>query len=233
MIEMTKQLNITGTHRQKGVGLIDVMIAVVIFSIGLLGLAALQTVSKQSNYEGIQRSTAAMLASDMMERMRMNSLTTYVSGSTISALSYYVASGTVTLPSDVNYTPPPSLPSIPSPNCADNPSPPCTFEQLAAWDKYEFQQMLFGVNEAAGGNDVGGLLNPVACISTGSSISGGPGRYTVTIVWRGQTKLENQSGNDCGEGSGLYDDANTDDFAYRRILEVKSFMSCPDPGGCA
>ena len=226
MIEMKKQIKLTSSYRQKGVGLIDVMIAVVIFSVGLLALGALQTITKQSNYEAIQRSTAAMLSHGMMERMRMNSLadSEYVGSATISALSYYVSTGTVVLEPSISNTSTP-----PTPNCS---SATCTYKQLAAWDKYAFQQMLFGVNETANGNDVGGLLSPTACISTDASTSGGPGRYTVTIVWRGQTRLENQSANDCGEGLGLYDDTNADDFAYRRILEMKSFMSCPDPGGC-
>ena len=229
MIKLTKQNNITTAHQQNGVGLIDVLIAVVIFSIGMLGLAALQTITKQSNYEAIQRSTAAMLAQDMMERMRMNSQSVYVGSSTISALSYYVTSGTVTLEPDVSNTA-----TSPSPDCTDNDiSTECDWTELADWDKFVFRQMLFGVNEMAGGSEVGGLLSPTACISTGSSTVGGPGRYTVTIVWRGQTKLENQSANNCGTGLALYDDAATDDFAYRRILEVKSFMSCPDPGGCS
>jgi type IV pilus assembly protein PilV len=228
MIEMTKHTNITATHRQQGVGLIDVLIAVVIFSVGLLGLTALQTISKQSNYEAIQRSTAAMLAYDMMERMRMNSQSIYVGSTTISALSHYVASGTVTLQPSIDNT------AIATSSCGDNDiSTACEFEQLADWDLYAFQQMLYGVNETDNSDvAVGGLLNPTACISTGSASSGGPGRYTVTIAWRGQTKLENQSANDCGTGLDLYDDTTANDFAYRRILEVKSYMSCPDPGGC-
>lgn len=217
---------------QKGVGLIDVLIAVVIFSIGLLGLAALQTITKQSNYEAIQRTTAAMLAQDIMERMRMNSQSVYVGSSTISALSYYVASATVTIEPGVSNTYSP-----PNTACTDNNvSTECSYTDLANWDKYEFQQMLYGVNEIVPTNttpEVGGLLNPTACIRSGSATVGGPGGYTVTIVWRGQTKLENQSANTCGTGLGLYDDTAADDFSYRRIMEMKSFMSCPDPGGCS
>jgi hypothetical protein len=68
---------------------------------------------------------------------------------------------------------------------------------------------------------VGGLVNPTACLD-------GPtephGKYTLTIVWRGQTKITNQSSNPCGTGSGLYDDSATDDYAYRRILELSTYM---------
>lgn len=235
MINKTKQNNITGSRKQMGVGLIDVLIAVVVFSIGMLGLAALQTITKQSNYEAIQRGTAAMLAQDMMERMRMNSQSVYVGGTTISSLSYYVASATVTLTPSAGNTS-----TSPSPDCTDNnTSTTCDFTELANWDKYVFRQMLFGINEISNGNEVGGLLNPTACISTGSLTVGGPGPYTVTIVWRGQTKLDNQSANTCGNNLDLYDTDVTDpdyirnDFVYRRILEMKSFMSCPDPGGCS
>ena len=35
------------------------------------------------------------------------------------------------------------------------------------------------------------------------------------------------------DAAGGSDDTAADDFSYRRIMEMKSFMSCPDPGGCS
>ena len=85
----TNQKKCTSINGQNGVGLIDVMVAILIFSIGMLAIAALQTISKQSNYEALQRTNASTLAYDLLERMRMNSLDMVVS-----PLSYYVSSGT-------------------------------------------------------------------------------------------------------------------------------------------
>ena len=215
MSEMAKQFPATRPYRQNGVGLIDVMIAVVVFSVGMLALATLQTVNKQSNYEAIQRSTAAVLANDIMERMRMNSLK-IEAGIYKSSLANYVPS---TTPVVLSYSNPRS---VPSPNCN---AAACLPVQIAAWDLYEFQQMLLGANETANGKDVGGILNPTACLGS-TTTNGRPGQYAVTIVWKGQVKLQNKSASVCGNGN--YG-ANNE---YRRIFQITSHMNCPEPGGC-
>jgi len=58
--------------RTQGFTLIEVLITVVVLSIGLLGLASLQAASLQSNNNSIARSQAAILASDMADRVRAN-----------------------------------------------------------------------------------------------------------------------------------------------------------------
>ena len=60
------------THACTGATLIEVMVALVILSIGLLGLASLQLsgISDTSNSE--KRTQAAILANDLVERMRTN-----------------------------------------------------------------------------------------------------------------------------------------------------------------
>jgi len=196
------------TH-QRGVSLIDAMIAVVIFSVGLLAVAALQTISKQSNYEAIQRSYASMMAHDLFERMRMNS---GVVG-TVSSLSYYANTTTVSLA----YSSPLQQPAK---DCSASATTNCTYGEQAAWDLHNWQQALLGANELQGGNNVGGLFTPTACIDG----PGSSGIYRLTIVWRGQTNLPNNSANTCGEGTGLYDAAAPDDFRYRRILEMTTYL---------
>ncbi|GAB2584368.1 type IV pilus modification protein PilV [Nitrincola alkalisediminis] len=57
-------------RRQKGATLLEVLIATVVISIGLLGLAGLQVKSVQNNYNAYVRSQASLLASDLAERMR-------------------------------------------------------------------------------------------------------------------------------------------------------------------
>ena len=50
----------------------EVLIALLVLSIGLLGMAALQAVSLKSNHGAYQRTQATFLAYDMMDRMRAN-----------------------------------------------------------------------------------------------------------------------------------------------------------------
>jgi type IV pilus assembly protein PilV len=58
--------------RQRGVSLIEVLVAVVVLSLGLLAMAGLQLSGLRASQGGLLRSTAAQLASDMAERMRSN-----------------------------------------------------------------------------------------------------------------------------------------------------------------
>ena len=57
---------------QNGFGMVEVLAAVLVLSIGLLGLAALQSNSLKSNQVAYQRSQVNFLAYDMIDRMRAN-----------------------------------------------------------------------------------------------------------------------------------------------------------------
>ncbi len=57
---------------QQGVTLIEVLIALLVLSIGLLGLAGLQAVSLQHNHNAYLRSQATNLSYDILDRMRTN-----------------------------------------------------------------------------------------------------------------------------------------------------------------
>jgi type IV pilus assembly protein PilV len=56
----------------KGFTLIEVMIAMIILAVGLLGMASLTVRSQQSNESAYARSQATLLAYDIIERMRTN-----------------------------------------------------------------------------------------------------------------------------------------------------------------
>ncbi|TAL97564.1 MAG: type IV pilus modification protein PilV [Rhodanobacter sp.] len=57
---------------QRGVSLIEVLMAVLIFSIGLIGLAGLLVVATRSNQVAYLRTQAIFLANNMAERMSAN-----------------------------------------------------------------------------------------------------------------------------------------------------------------
>ncbi len=56
----------------KGFSLLEVLIAMIILSVGLLGLASLQANTLKMNHGAYQRGQAVFLAYDMMDRMRAN-----------------------------------------------------------------------------------------------------------------------------------------------------------------
>ena len=55
-----------------GVGLIEVLVSLLILSVGLLGLLALQTRVMQFNQGALYQTRATVLAEDVMDRMRSN-----------------------------------------------------------------------------------------------------------------------------------------------------------------
>lgn len=59
-------------HKQKGFGLIEVLVAMLVLSIGLLGVAGLQAQSIRFNHEAYFRTQATVLANDIADRMRTN-----------------------------------------------------------------------------------------------------------------------------------------------------------------
>lgn len=57
---------------QRGVALIEALIAMLIVAFGVLGLVGLQARTTVANLEGYQRSQALVLVNDMVERMKLN-----------------------------------------------------------------------------------------------------------------------------------------------------------------
>ncbi len=57
---------------QAGMTLVEVLVTLVLTSVGLLGVAALQLTTMKSNQESYVRSQATVLAADMLDRMRSN-----------------------------------------------------------------------------------------------------------------------------------------------------------------
>ncbi len=113
-----------------GFTLIEVLIAIVIFSVGLLALAKLQIYSLRLTHDSLLRSTANLLAADMADRIRANPVA-------------------ANLGRTGPYNNPTGL-AVGNPNClgkggdgaANNSS--CTTTQMAQHDFYEWNATLAG-----------------------------------------------------------------------------------------
>ena len=179
---------------QKGAGLLEVLIALLIFSTGMMGLIATQLAGKKAGYEATQRSTATALARDILERVQANpgQVTAYV----------------------VNNAGDQGNPlSIPAANCerAD-----CTPAQLAAFDLWQWESLLLGTPEQHDGANVGGLVSPRACIFQQGAV------VSVAISWLGTTSARDPAESACGSDvAGLYDapgDAPGNNLRRRQML---------------
>jgi len=183
----------------KGFSLIEVLVTLLVLTVALLSAASLQVLSKRSNFDAAQRTTAAHLAEDLLERLRSNA------GSAIN----YIPVGTLG-GGTLGVAPPVDCLAV-----AAN----CTPLQMAQFDLWQWEQQLDGVMESDNGRATGGLVTPTACI-TGPGF-GGNGEYTVAIAWRGMTDLANPDINACGEGTGNYGEANE----FRRVIQIRTFIN--------
>jgi type IV pilus assembly protein PilV len=172
--------------RQRGFTLIEVMIAVVVLSVGLLGVAALQLTSKKSSHQAWQRAQAVLLADSILERVRMNPS---------AAASYHTGIGNSALGGSTRTTP--------GRDCSTQ---ICTAAQMATWDLWNWERRMDGkaIVDSANRN-VSGLVDPHGCVVFTAVSSSFPntGQLRVIVSWRGTTDISDAvtSGTACGPGS--------------------------------
>lgn len=163
----------------RGASLMEVLVAIVVLSLGGLVAGAMQGTSQRANHDAQQRLIATFFVNEIIEKMRTNpaGLAAYdhdmpLTGGTIGA--------------------------EPSPRCVADAG--CTPFQLARHDLWAWEQSIAGVGVQVGGENVGGLVNPAGCISTND------GRVSVVLSWSSVEPLSDSAAgpgvtDSCGESS--------------------------------
>lgn len=185
---------------QRGFTLVEAMIAILIFGVGLLAVASLQGVARKASYEAVQRTTATHLAESLLERMRANprGLGTYVAGS----VERVVWQG---------------APPGGDPAACTTAATACLPAGMATADLAQWWGLVQGAAETVGGAPVGGLVQPTVCLR--STTGGITGAYAVAIAWRGATEVDQTGADGCGA-------VGTHDYGdFRRVIVVNSYFN--------
>ncbi|WP_419834790.1 type IV pilus modification protein PilV [Endozoicomonas atrinae] len=181
--------------RNNGFTMIEVLVAMIIISVGLLGIAGLVVESRKNIVEVQQRSIALQLAEDLLARINANN----------SGLASY--NGTIT-----------AAPAQPGTLCnAANSN--CTPAQTAAFDLWQWGSALYGNEvQTAANTNAGGLISPLACININNT------DVTLTIVWRGKfTRPDTRPAVTCGDADTDYRSAVDNDL--RRVMVIETTIS--------
>ncbi len=140
--------------RHSGFTLIEVLIAMIILAVGLLGLAGLQATSLRNTQSAYNRSQATQLAYDMADRMRANVADARLSvdANPLTASAYLGA-----------------VPGAAIANCTL--AAGCTPAQMAQNDLFEWNQ---DIDNALSANATGTIAAVPVLAPTG---------FTITITW--------------------------------------------------
>jgi type IV pilus assembly protein PilV len=160
-----------GAHRVRGVSLIEMLVAVLVLSFGMLAMAGLHASSLKLGKMAQFRAVAQQLADDYVDRMRAGTLGLTQAQAALLAPAYYFQQA---------YDPAGALPAVPACVLADQ----CTGAELAARDQARWRRL-------ARLSLPGGSLY-VQPVAAGSPV------VEVTVVWRDPQAVANgETGGEC------------------------------------
>ncbi|KMT64886.1 type IV pilus modification protein PilV [Catenovulum maritimum] len=165
--------------KNSGFSFVELMIAMAVMAIGIVGAVATQATAKKNGIDATQRSLALYMANDILEKMRLNkTLLESYQGSSYGTASFSTESEA---------------------NCSM--ANVCSAEDMVTYDTVQWHWMLKGASVLDGENRVGGLIKPTGCIDHTN------GYVTVVVSWLGRKESIDGALNatefeeSCGTGS--------------------------------
>lgn len=195
---MTRLVEYRYRSKQQGVGLVEVLVALMVFSMGMLGIASLQVITKRSSFEAQQRQEAVLIANDMISRIKNSGLTP---AQIKTAYDDKIFSAN-------------STPVTPTPNCLTS---GCTADQLVAYDLFSWHKNIYGSSVSVGSGlsskNVSGLASAKGCIDV-SEVSSKTTKVTVTVAWLSMSGMSGSKSRACSIGSS----------SKQREVSIKTFI---------
>jgi len=140
----------------RGVTFTELLVAVVVMSIGVLGVAALQAISLQQNRSALFRAEATQVASDILDRIRANPTATYA-------------------PVEIDAVPP---------SATDCYSEECDIAQMATFDISSWKCQLDATDADGDDYSICTTLGITSSLPDGAgSVTLAGTTYTVTVRW--------------------------------------------------
>jgi len=188
--------------RSRGVTMIEVLVALLILTVGLLGVAGLQARMQTAEIEAFQRAQAIVLVQDMVDRINANR---------VNAASY--ATGSVTLGTSTTL------------DC----TAPAT---VMLKDKCEWSSAMLGNAETKSGGSVkiGAMNEARGCISV--PVATMPREVVVAVVWQGIASTVVPTATTCGQGEAAYGSDGKLRRALIARVKIACLQNDPTTGVC-
>ncbi|WP_410210800.1 type IV pilus modification protein PilV [Aquirhabdus sp.] len=159
---------------QKGVGMVEVLVAILLLAIGVLGFSVLQVRAVEATGEGFNRSQAIIILRGLAESIRVNS------------------NGQTSYPTAVaNYTAMTSAPTSPTVRCTA--SSPCQPADLAKLDSFQAALAAYNIRMN---------INMLACPGVPASVANP--RQCLFAAWGSTTPTLGANTTDCMTTAGAY-----------------------------
>jgi type IV pilus assembly protein PilV len=190
--------------RSRGVTMIEVLVALLILTVGLLGVAGLQARMQTAEIEAFQRAQAIVLLQDMVDRINANR---------VNAASY--ATGSVTLGTgtalDCTTTPPTSV---------------------MGKDKCAWSAALTGAAEtkSSGTVKIGAMNEARGCITV--PVATMPREVVIAVVWQGIASTVVPTATTCGQGEAAYGSDGKLRRALIARVKIACLQNDPVTGVC-
>lgn len=173
-------------RRQRGFSMLEVLVTILILSLGLFGIMRLMARAQEGELEAYQRVQALILVQDMVDRINANRGT---------ARCYDLVEGA----GGADYL---GTDFAGVPACAAWGT--ATTQARAVADLSDWDQLLKGASESVGANTTGAMIGARGCISYDAATDA----YQVSVAWQGVTPTVDPTSIDATLtcGSGLYGD---------------------------